>query len=151
MPAPAGAIVVLLPIYLHLSVVQMPQGRALVPLFIAYVLLVAFLMASRIPHFSGKQMGAGAARIFLVVMLGVVAGILLLASYPAEVLVLLTLLYLGLIPLALRRFQALQAADEAAAAAAGSRGGNARCAGLGASPEALSGWIARRDFRWPRF
>jgi CDP-diacylglycerol--serine O-phosphatidyltransferase len=55
---------------------------------------------------------------FLAVMLGVVALILLLASYPAEVLVLLTLLYLGLIPVAWRRFQAYQEADQRAAAAA---------------------------------
>jgi CDP-diacylglycerol--serine O-phosphatidyltransferase len=117
MPSPAGAIVVLLPIYLHLSVFQMPQGRALVPLFIAYVLLVAFLLVSRIPHFSGKQMGRVPREYFLVIMLAVVAGILLLASYPAEVLVLLTILYLALIPVAWRRYQALQAADEKEAAA----------------------------------
>lgn len=118
MPSPAGAIVVLLPIYLHLSVFQMPEGPTLVPIFIAYVLIVAFLLVSRIPHFSGKQMGRVPREYFLLVMLGVVAGILLLATYPAEVLVLLTILYLALIPVAWRRFQALQAEDDAAAAAA---------------------------------
>ncbi|MDP2358585.1 MAG: CDP-diacylglycerol--serine O-phosphatidyltransferase [Beijerinckiaceae bacterium] len=117
MPSPAGAIVVLLPIYLHLSVLQIPQNTATVPIIIAYVLLVAFLMVSRIPHFSGKEMGRVPREYFLAVMLAVVALILLLASYPAEVLVLLTLLYLGLIPLAWRRFQAYQAADDRAAAA----------------------------------
>lgn len=119
MPSPAGAIVVLLPIYLHLSVFQMPEGPTLVPIFIAYVLIVAFLLVSRIPHFSGKQMGRVPREYFLLVMLGVVAGILLLATYPAEVLVLLTILYLALIPVAWRRFQALQAEDDAAAASAG--------------------------------
>lgn len=119
MPSPAGAIVVLLPIYLHLSVFQLPQDRTFVPVLIVYVLLVAFLMVSRIPHFSGKQMGRVPREYFLLVMLAVVAGILLLASYPAEVLVVLTLLYLALIPLAWRRFKALQAADEQAAAGAG--------------------------------
>ena len=53
-----------------------------------------------------------------VVMLAVVAGILLLASFPAEVLVVLTLLYLALIPVAWRRFKALEAADAQAAALA---------------------------------
>lgn len=118
MPSPAGAIVVLLPIYLHLSVFQLPQDRTFVPILIVYVLLVAFLMVSRIPHFSGKQMGRVPREYFLLVMLAVVAGILLLASYPAEVLVVLTLLYLALIPLAWRRFKALEAADEQAAAGA---------------------------------
>ena len=118
MPSPAGAIVVLLPIYLHLSVLQIPQNNVTVPIIIAYVLLVAFLMVSQIPHFSGKDMGRVPREYFLAVMLGVVALILLLARYPAEVLVLLTLLYLGLIPVAWRRFQAYQEADQRAAAAA---------------------------------
>jgi CDP-diacylglycerol---serine O-phosphatidyltransferase len=83
-----------------------------------YVLLVAFLMVSRIPHFSGKQMGRVPREYFLIIMLGVAAGILLLASYPAEVLVLLTIIYLALIPIAWRRFRALQGADERAAAVA---------------------------------
>ncbi|MFN3892741.1 MAG: CDP-diacylglycerol--serine O-phosphatidyltransferase [Beijerinckiaceae bacterium] len=115
MPSPAGAIVVLLPLYLHISVFQVPQDRAVVPFIIAYVLLVAFLMVSRIPHFSGKQMGRVPREYFLLIMLAVAAGILLLASYPVEVLVVLTLLYLALIPVAWRRYKALKAADEQAA------------------------------------
>jgi len=108
MPSPAGAIVVLLPIYLHVSFIGMPPNQVLAPFVAAYVLLVAYLMVSRIPHFSGKQMGRIRREYFLVVMLGVVAGILLLASYPAEVLVVLTLAYLALIPVAWRRYQALE-------------------------------------------
>ena len=117
MPSPAGAIVVLLPIYLHLSVFHIPLDRTIAPIIMVYVLLVAFLMVSRIPHFSGKQMGRVPREYFLVIMLATVAGILLLASYPAEVLVLLTILYLALIPVAVRRFRALEAADAKAAAA----------------------------------
>ena len=116
MPSPAGAIVVLLPIYLHLSVFHIPQDRTIAPIIMVYVLLVAFLMVSHIPHFSGKQMGRIPREYFLVIMLAAVAGILLLASYPAEVLVLLTILYLALIPVAVRRFKALEAADAKAAA-----------------------------------
>jgi CDP-diacylglycerol--serine O-phosphatidyltransferase len=117
MPSPAGAIVVLLPIYLHLSVFHIPQDRTIAPIIMVYVLLVAFLMVSHIPHFSGKQMGRIPREYFLVIMLAAVAGILLLASYPAEVLVLLTILYLALIPVAVRRFKALEAADAKAASA----------------------------------
>lgn len=116
MPSPAGAIVVLLPIYLHLSVVSMPESVMLAPALIAYVLLVAFLMVSRIPHFSGKQMGRIPREWFLPVMLGVIALLLLLATYPAEVLVALTLAYLALIPFAWRRFKRLEAADARLAA-----------------------------------
>ena len=50
------------------------------------------------------------------VTLGVVAALILLATYPAEVLVVLTLLYLGLIPLAWRRHKALEQADAERAA-----------------------------------
>jgi CDP-diacylglycerol---serine O-phosphatidyltransferase len=121
MPSPAGAIVVLLPIYLHLSVFQMPIDRTLVPVFITYVLLVAFLLVSGIPHFSGKEMGRIPREYFLPVMLGAMAGLLLLASYPAEVLVVLTLLYLSLIPVAWRRYQAFERADAAAAQTAGEK------------------------------
>ena len=121
MPSPAGAIVVLLPIYLHLSVFQMPIDRTLVPVFITYVLLVAFLLVSGIPHFSGKEMGRIPREYFLPVMLGAMAGLLLLASYPAEVLVVLTLLYLSLIPVAWRRYQAFERADAAAAQASGEK------------------------------
>lgn len=115
MPSPAGAIVVLLPIYLHVSIIGMPTNQVLAPFVAAYVLLIAYLMVSRIPHFSGKQMGRIRREYFLVVMLGVVAGILLLASYPAEVLVVLTLAYLALIPVAWRRYQGLERADAAPA------------------------------------
>src|SRR5579885_1266496 len=55
MPAPAGAIVGLLPIYLHQLGVPIAPGY--VPLETAYVLLIALLMASRIPHLSGKHIG----------------------------------------------------------------------------------------------
>ncbi|MGE5369562.1 MAG: CDP-diacylglycerol--serine O-phosphatidyltransferase, partial [Chloroflexota bacterium] len=57
MPAPAGAVTVLLPLYLHFSVLELPASKALVPFYIIYVLAIAFLMASRIPHFSGKRIG----------------------------------------------------------------------------------------------
>jgi len=125
MPSPAGAIVVLLPIYLHLSVVSMPESALLAPALIAYVLLVAFLMVSRIPHFSGKQMGRIPREYFLPVMLGVIALLLLLATYPAEVLVALTLAYLALIPVAWRRYKALEAADARRLAGAAAGAGTA--------------------------
>src|ERR1700734_1303014 len=57
MPAPAGAVTGLLPVFLHLSLFNVPNIHALAPLEIAYVLAIAFLMASQIPHFSGKSIG----------------------------------------------------------------------------------------------
>ncbi|MGK0245413.1 MAG: CDP-diacylglycerol--serine O-phosphatidyltransferase, partial [Pseudomonadota bacterium] len=49
-PAPAGAITVLLPIYLAFLGVPMPPST----LTAFYTLLIAFLMVSRLPVFSGK-------------------------------------------------------------------------------------------------
>src|SRR5580693_1098141 len=55
MPAPAGAITVLLPIYA--SFLEVPYGMPLIWLTFIYTLAVAFVMVSTIPVFSGKQLG----------------------------------------------------------------------------------------------
>jgi CDP-diacylglycerol--serine O-phosphatidyltransferase len=107
MPAPAGAITVLLPLYLHLSVAELPGSRAFVPFFIVYVLGIAFLMASRIPHLSGKRIGRIPRDSVILVLFGVGVSALLLAIYPMETLVLASLAYLATIPLGMRRYNAL--------------------------------------------
>jgi CDP-diacylglycerol---serine O-phosphatidyltransferase len=117
MPAPAGAVTGLLPVFLHLSLFNVPNIHALVPLEIAYVLVIAFLMASQIPHFSGKSIGRVPREYVAVVLFGLAAGVLLLANFPMEVLVALSLAYLASIPFAYRRFQRLRRADAAAGAA----------------------------------
>lgn len=115
MPAPAGAIVGLLPVYLHLSVLHVPLSPAFAPVEIAYVLIVALLMASRVPHFSGKSMGRVPREYVAVVLFGLVAVILLLANFPMETLAAMTLAYLAAIPFSVRRFERLRRADEDAA------------------------------------
>lgn len=127
MPSPAGAIVVMLPLYLHLSVFGLPQSRAMVPFEIAYMLLIAFLMVSTIPHFSGKQLGRIPREILGVVMMAVVASLLVLVTFPMEFLTAISLLYLALIPFAAMRYrrhvrQDAQAAAAAAAAETGKSG-----------------------------
>jgi CDP-diacylglycerol--serine O-phosphatidyltransferase len=112
MPAPSGAIVVLLPLYLNLSdVVAMPNDPRLVPFEIAYVLLIAFLMASRIPHFSGKQMRRVPRERVIVVLFAVAVLILLIATFPMEMLIALALLYLFAIPFGMRSYRANQRSD----------------------------------------
>ena len=118
MPAPAGAIVVLLPMYLHLSFVQMPNDPVLAPFATAYVILIAFLMVSRIPHFSGKQVGRIPREFLVLAMFGAVAFILVLATFPMEVLIGLVVIYLAMIPFSIRRHTNYQKADQAAAEAA---------------------------------
>jgi CDP-diacylglycerol--serine O-phosphatidyltransferase len=112
MPAPAGAIVGLLPVYLHFSVLHVPVSPAFAPVEVAYVLIVALLMASRVPHFSGKSMRRVPREYVAVVLFGLVAGILLLANFPMETLAAITLAYLVAIPFSIRRFERLRRAAE---------------------------------------
>ena len=112
MPAPAGAIVGLLPLYLQLST-EIPTGFKLpVGVEIGYVILVAFLMASRVPHFSGKKIGRIPREYVIVVLFAVAALLLLIATFPLEVMVAISLLYLASVPFAIRRFQRCEQADD---------------------------------------
>jgi CDP-diacylglycerol---serine O-phosphatidyltransferase len=109
MPAPAGAIVGLLPIYFHVFDLGQPTlGSALIESL--YVLAVALLMASRVPHFSGKSIGRVPREYVAVVLVGVAAALLLTFNFPMQALVAVTLAYLGSIPFAVRRYRALERA-----------------------------------------
>ena len=57
-----------------------PNTRLPVALDIAYVTFIAFLMASRIPHFSGKKIGRIPPEYFMVILFGVAAILLLLGD-----------------------------------------------------------------------
>ena len=110
MPAPAGAIVGLLPIYLHyaLDLGQPTSRSALVDSL--YALAIALLMASRVPHFSGKSIGRVPREYVSVVLVSVAAALLILFNFPMQTLVAVTLAYLASIPFAVRRYRALDRA-----------------------------------------
>lgn len=112
MPAPAGAGVVLLPMYLHFAVFDQMQGRGWAFVEIVYVLAVAGLMVSRIPFFSAKRVGRIPREQVIAVLFGVAVVVLLLATYTMGMLAVLTLCYLATIPFSIRRQRAYQAADE---------------------------------------
>ncbi len=96
-PAPAGAITVLLPIYV--SFLGMPHFVFVAPLTLIYTLGIAFLMVSRLPVYSGKKLGKRVPpELVLPVFVVVVLFFALLVSYPWEVLTLGTLAYLGSLP-----------------------------------------------------
>ncbi|MGH6817853.1 MAG: CDP-alcohol phosphatidyltransferase family protein [Methylovirgula sp.] len=113
MPAPAGAVVGLLPVYLNLSVIAVPATHQFAPFEIAYVLIIAFLMASRIPHFSGKRIGRVPREYVIAVLFGIAVSVLLLATFPMEMLAFLSLAYLATIPFAIRRYNGFAAAAAA--------------------------------------
>jgi CDP-diacylglycerol--serine O-phosphatidyltransferase len=97
-PAPAGAITVLLPIYLNF--LGVPAGMALTWLAFLYTLFIALLMVSKLPIFSGKRVGKRVAPEFVLpVFVFVVLFFAVLVSYPWETLSLGTFVYLGCLPL----------------------------------------------------
>jgi CDP-diacylglycerol--serine O-phosphatidyltransferase len=94
-PAPAGAICVLLPIYLSLL------GAPVLPAVVIaiYTLAIAFLMVSRLPVFSGKKIGARVPReMVLPVIVVTILLIALLIGYPWVVLSVGTVAFLGSLP-----------------------------------------------------
>jgi CDP-diacylglycerol--serine O-phosphatidyltransferase len=68
-------------------------------------------MASQIPHFSGKSVGRVPREYVAVVLFGLAAGVLLLANFPMEMLVALSLAYLASIPFSIRRFRQMRRAS----------------------------------------
>src|SRR4029077_15344860 len=93
-PAPAGAITVLLPLYVYL--LGMPRLAFVAPGTLGYPLAIAFLMVSRLPVFSGKRVGKRIApEMVLPVFVAVVLFFALLVSYPWIVLSIGSVLYLA--------------------------------------------------------
>jgi CDP-diacylglycerol--serine O-phosphatidyltransferase len=115
MPAPAGAIVALLPLYLHI-VFDFAATPGIAGFEAVYVLLVALLMASRIPHYSGKSIGRVPRDKFILVLFLVAAFLVLLASFPMQMLIVLSLFYLSMIPYSIRAYNSLSARNAAPAA-----------------------------------
>ena len=112
-PAPAGAIVVLLPIYLVF--LGAPQGAALPPLTFVYTLAIAFLMVSRLPVLSGKKLGTRVPPDYvLFVFVVVVLFFALLLSYPWEVLSIGSVLYLACLPFGWMSYKNYERKDAAA-------------------------------------
>jgi CDP-diacylglycerol--serine O-phosphatidyltransferase len=116
-PAPAGAITVLLPIYVYF--LGMPRLAFVTPVTFVYTLAVAFLMVSRLPVLSGKRVGKRVApEMVLPVFVAVVLFFALLVSYPWIVLTIGTICYLASLPLGVLSYRRYQRKDAAAAAAA---------------------------------
>ncbi|HZQ11971.1 MAG TPA: CDP-diacylglycerol--serine O-phosphatidyltransferase [Pseudolabrys sp.] len=116
-PAPAGAITVLLPIYLDL--LGAPAGLVVIWLAFFYTLAIAMLMVSRLPVFSGKRVGKRVPpEMVLPVFVVVVLFFALLISYPWVVLTLGTLAYLACLPLGWLSYRNYQRKDAEAVTAA---------------------------------
>jgi CDP-diacylglycerol--serine O-phosphatidyltransferase len=96
-PAPAGAIIVLLPIYA--AFLGMPRSQALTWVTLVYTFAIAALLVSRLPVLSGKRVGTRVPPEMvgpLVIVL--VLGVALLSAYPWILLTAGTLAYLASLP-----------------------------------------------------
>jgi CDP-diacylglycerol--serine O-phosphatidyltransferase len=116
-PAPAGAITVLLPIYL--AFLGVPNGLVTAWVTFFYTLAIALLMVSRLPVFSGKRVGKRVPpEMVLPVFVVAVLFVALLISYPWIVLTAGTLAYLACLPLGWRAYRAHERRDAESAGAA---------------------------------
>ncbi len=114
-PAPAGAITVLLPIYVYF--LGMPRVVFVAPVALVYTLTIAFLMVSRLPVLSGKRVGKRVApEMVLPVFVAVVLFFALRISYPWGVLTIGTVCFLASLPLGYISYRRHERKDAAAAA-----------------------------------
>jgi CDP-diacylglycerol---serine O-phosphatidyltransferase len=103
-PAPAGAIVVLLPLYV--DALGLFEVRSQPKLIAIYTLMIAGLLVSTLPTFSGKLLGERIKREWVPPIFGGLAlSIGLLVTYPHATMTVVVLAYLALIPLSWRRYQ----------------------------------------------
>src|SRR6266481_675115 len=112
-PAPAGAITVLLPIYL--AFLGLPRPPAV--LTALYTLLIAFLMVSRLPVFSGKTVRMRVPpEMVLPVFVSVIFFIALLIGYPWHILSAGSVLFLLSLPAGWKSYRDQERAYAAQAA-----------------------------------
>lgn len=96
-PAPAGALLVLLPVYLGFLGVPIDKTTAFI--FAAYTMAIGFLLVSRLPVYSGKGIGVKVRRdLVMPVILIAVVYVSLLMSFTWETLTLTALGYLATLP-----------------------------------------------------
>ncbi|MEP1205896.1 MAG: CDP-diacylglycerol--serine O-phosphatidyltransferase [Rhizobiaceae bacterium] len=116
-PAPAGALLVLLPVYMGL--LGMERSIPVTVFSAVYMLLVGFLMVSSIPTWSFKRLGGRVSRgMVLPVMLGLVLFFVILFSYPWMVLSCAAFVYLMTMPFSYRNWHRMEVESAAQAAAA---------------------------------
>jgi CDP-diacylglycerol--serine O-phosphatidyltransferase len=117
-PAPAGALTVLLPIYLYF--LGVPNGLVTIWVTLFYTLAIGLLMVSRLPVFSGKRVGKRVPpEMVLPVFVVVVLVFALLISYPWEMLSGGAVIYLACLPLGWLSYRDYLRKDALAAGAPG--------------------------------
>jgi CDP-diacylglycerol---serine O-phosphatidyltransferase len=97
-PAPAGAMLAMAPLYLgFLGFIG--EGHTHVRTIAVFVVVIAVLMVSRVPTFSGKTITRVPREMFLPILAALALGIVCLISFPWETLALMAAVYLALVPI----------------------------------------------------
>lgn len=97
-PAPAGALLALLPMYL--GALGMLHGAKTVLFFSLYLVIIAFLLVSKLPVWNAKNIANSLRRDLMVpLLLILVAYVSFVAAYPWQTLTLTTFFYIIFLPL----------------------------------------------------
>ena len=111
-PAPAGAMLALLPLYLgFLGIVG--NGHDHASLFAIYLVVIGVLMVSRVPTFSGKNFSRIPREYVLPILVLLALAILSLISFPWESLLVMSLIYLALLPFSVLTYLRRKRRDKA--------------------------------------
>lgn len=100
-PAPAGAVLVLLPVYI--AFVWLEQSEVLAYVGAVYTILVAFLLVSRLPIYSGKKWRVRRENA-IPLLLAAAIFVICLAIYTWQTLAILAVAYLVFVPLSARAY-----------------------------------------------
>lgn len=113
-PAPAGAMLVLLPVYL--GFLGLEPTRMLAFITAAYTVAIAFLLVSRLPVYNGKSAGSLIRRdVVAPLILGVVVYVAFLTSYTWYTLSVTALGYLVFLPFSVVAWNKRETVDRIAA------------------------------------
>lgn len=103
-PAPAGAGLAMLPMYLGFLGVPTSEDAA-AKFILPYTAVVAMLMVSRVPTFSGKTIGQRVSREMVLPILALAAfTVAMLIAFTWEVLTFLAFLYLAMLPVGVKSY-----------------------------------------------
>lgn len=112
-PAPAGAGLALVPMYLSF-LGFFDDAHRYSYVIAPYIFAIAILLISRVPTFSGKNLAAGVGREYVLPLLAATAlGFVCLIAFPWETLLLLATIYILMIPMSFRAALRYRRADEA--------------------------------------
>jgi CDP-diacylglycerol--serine O-phosphatidyltransferase len=110
-PAPAGAGIAMVPLYLGFLNGDI-EGHRHAALIAPLVVLIAIMLVSRIPTFSGKTVSRVPRDMVLPILAGAALAIVCLITYPWQTLLVASVLYVALIPLSVYRYVGYKKADK---------------------------------------